>query len=141
MGNFKETRDMNGKLLLVCIVCMAAYAHASSATVKYYSDKKCTTAITNGTACANPAPTCTSLKTSFKQPNAACKVSKCSFSFTGMGNTNCATTAKAYDAIGCAAVSFANPVSYRKIVVTCGGAATVGMSALAGIAALFSFFN
>merc|ERR1719247_573707 len=131
---------MNGKLLLVCIVCMAAYAHASSATVKYYSDSKCTTAITNGT-CANPAPTCTSLKTSFNQPNAACKVSKCSFSFTGMGNTNCATTAKAYDAIGCAAVSFANPVSYRKIVVTCGGAATVGMSALAGIAALFSFFN
>merc|ERR1711934_9967 len=137
MGNFKETRDMNGKLLLVCIVCMAAYAHASSATVKYYSDKKCATAITNGT-CANPAPTCASLKTSFNQPNAACKVSKCSFSFTGMGNTNCAATKKALE--GCV-IGGANPVTYRKIVVTCGGAATVGMSALAGIAALFSFFN
>merc|ERR1711934_267142 len=140
MGNFKETRDMNAKLLLVCIVCMAAYAHAASATVTYFSDKKCATAITNG-ACANPTPNCTTIKNEFKQPSAACTVSGCKFSFTGLGNTNCATTAKAYDTIGCAAVSFANPVSYRKVVVTCGGAATVGMSALAGIAALFSFFN
>merc|ERR1711937_465990 len=138
MGNFKEARDMNAKLLLVCIACMAAYAHAASATVTYFSDNKCTTAITNGT-CAKPTPTCTTIKTEFKQPNAACKVSGCKFSFTGLGNTNCATVKKGYDTLGCAAASV-SPLTYRKIVVTCGGAATVGMSALAGIAALFSFF-